>query len=272
MPPRATATAPPTSTTAQRRVGHRRRTSTSARPPSGSCPPPCRAAAGAYPSELGGHVVAAAERLDQPDAAGGLLDQRGHVALLVLHLPGGGVVAAGEGLAEVEQRHRADRHQQPQRPVQVQQQRDHGDVRGDVDDQEHQAEREEAPDHARDRGWPGTAAGRTASRRGTRPAAAADARRGRCACAVSMPSAEFDCTQRRMKFEQRLDQPERQRQPAEQPQAGRRRRCATGPSTTRWASRGIAMLSPVAARPATISQMYWAAVGAQVGADPPEVA
>jgi hypothetical protein len=92
-------------------------------------------------------LAAPAEGLDDPDALRRLLDLGGEVAQLVLHPPGRLEVLTGEPFAHGEQRHRAGRYEQPERPVQMKQQRDHRDVGRGVDDEEDDAEGQEPPDH-----------------------------------------------------------------------------------------------------------------------------
>ncbi|GAB3969520.1 hypothetical protein GCM10027615_23750 [Plantactinospora veratri] len=111
-----------------------------------------RTAAGAEPP---GHLRAPAERLDGADALRGLLDQGGQVALLVLEPPGRQQIGPGEPATRQEQRYRAGRDQQPQARVQRDQQGHHGEVGGDVHDEEEQPEGEEAPDHRQVAGDPG---------------------------------------------------------------------------------------------------------------------
>ena len=154
MPLLATAYAPPTSTVASVMLGTRSKRAqvrawrfalltAGVVDEAGACLEPCR------------HLVTAAERLDRPEPLRRLFDQRGEVALLVLHQAGCREVVLGEVLAEVEQRHRADRDDHGEWPVEVEQQGDHGDVGADVDDQEDQAERHEPADHAEVAGRPG---------------------------------------------------------------------------------------------------------------------
>lgn len=94
------------------------------------------------------HVVLAAEGLHRAQPQRRLLDVRGDMARLVLGLPG----QLGEGALEVQHyqgdRHDRDQHHDTERPVHRQQDdRDDGDLQ-DVEDEEHQAERQQPPNHA----------------------------------------------------------------------------------------------------------------------------
>ena len=99
--------------------------------------------------------VAAAERLEHPDAGRGLLDVGGQVALLVLGAPGQHPVPPLEPGAD---HHHGQEHapgQQPEPPVQPDQQRDDGDERHHVGDEEDDAEPGEPPDRRQVRRGPG---------------------------------------------------------------------------------------------------------------------
>jgi hypothetical protein len=90
--------------------------------------------------------AAAAERLEHPDAAGRLLDERGQVALLVLGAPGQHLVRALEPGAHHDHRREQAAGEQPEPPVQPDQQDHHGGERDDVDDEVDQAEPGEPAD------------------------------------------------------------------------------------------------------------------------------
>jgi hypothetical protein len=100
-------------------------------------------------------LVAPAERLEHPDAGRGLLDVCGEVALLVLGAAGQDPVPPLETGAQPHDREEHAPGEQPEPPVQPDQQRDDGHERHHVGDEEDRAETGEAPD----RGEVGSRAG-----------------------------------------------------------------------------------------------------------------
>ena len=111
--------------------------------------------------------------------------------------------------ADQEQRHRAGRHDEAERPVEVQQQRHDRDERGDVDRPGRSARRTGTAGSSTGRSSPGRAADRTAS-------SSWNATGSRCRCGVEIVAQraspcrarEQDCAHRRIEDQHRLDQPE----------------------------------------------------------------
>ena len=98
--------------------------------------------------ELLQSVLPAAEGLQHADAVDALLHRGGEVARLILTLSREGAVALLEAVAGVPQRRGGDEEERPQQPVPPEQQHRADEDRQHVDDQQDEAEREPAAEHA----------------------------------------------------------------------------------------------------------------------------